>query len=234
MTTAITIWMTLGDGRRAATTPLFTTTLTAMASVLRTVCGVLALAVANIVVGRLITGPLRDLPTEHRATADLRRVGGRGADDVAQAVSRSSDTSRAITLGLALTGLLQTRGQRWQAAAPGLAMAMASATHVTASSLVGRERPAGERRGTEQPTSSFPSGHVGAMTALAVVLGRIASPLPAPARFAVRSALVGYLGLLGWSRVHNGQHYPSDVAAGYVNGVVCGRLAWTAVHGSGR
>lgn len=190
---------------------------------------VASLAAANVLAGRLITGPLRNLPAEHPLNAELRRRAGPRVDPLALLLSRSSDTSRAITLGLALTAVLLPRGRT--AGTPALAMAMASATHVLSSSVVRRERPAGERFGTRQPTSSFPSGHVGAMTALAVVLGRLAEPLPVPVRAASRAALVGYLGLLGWSRLHNGQHHATDVLAGYVNGVVCGRSAWRALNG---
>jgi membrane-associated phospholipid phosphatase len=69
------------------------------------------------------------------------------------------------------------------------------------------------------------------MTALAVVLGRLAEPLPLPTRVAARAGLIGYLASLGWSRLYNGQHYASDVLAGYVNGVVAARLARHALDG---
>lgn len=200
-----------------------------MSPLVRTLLGLATLGAANVAVGRLIIGPLRDLPAEHRLNRDLRGHGGPAADTASRLLSRSSDTSRAISIGLALTALLAARGAGRTAAVPALAMGMASLTHVASSSLVGRERPALERIGTVQPTSSFPSGHVGAMTALAVVLGRMADPLPRPAKLLVRAGLVGYLGALGWSRLYNGQHYASDVLAGYVNGVVSGRLAHAAL-----
>lgn len=200
-----------------------------MPRVLRTAAAIGSLIAANVLAGRLITGPLRDLPAEHRLNHDLRRRGGRRAERLASAVSRSSDTSRAIGVGVGLTALLLARGARREAAVPALAMALASATHVAGSTLVGRPRPAVERLGTRQPTSSFPSGHVGAMTALAVALGRAAGALPRPARVAVRAGLTSYLLLLGWSRLYNGQHYASDVLAGYANGLACGRLAARAL-----
>jgi undecaprenyl-diphosphatase len=231
MTTAITIWLKLGLGRRAATRPLLPTSIVAMSATTRTALGVAGLVAANVLVGRLITGPLGDLPAEHRLNHDLRARGDERTTAVANALSRSSDTSRAIAIGVGLTGLLLVRGRNRAAAVPGLAMALASATHVTSSALVGRERPALERLGTKQPTSSFPSGHVGAMTALAVVLGRLAEPLPLPTRVAARAGLIGYLASLGWSRLYNGQHYASDVLAGYVNGVVAARLARHALDG---
>ena len=202
-----------------------------MSATTRTALGVAGLVAANVLVGRLITGPLGDLPAEHRLNHDLRAHGDERTTAVANALSRSSDTSRAIAIGVGLTGLLLVRGRNRAAAVPGLAMALASATHVLSSTLVGRERPALERLGTKQPTSSFPSGHVGAMTALAVVLGRLAEPLPLPTRVAARAGLIGYLASLGWSRLYNGQHYASDVLAGYVNGVVAARLARHALDG---
>lgn len=200
-----------------------------MSPLARTLLGLAALGAANVAAGRLITGPLDDLPAEHRLNHDLRTIGAPRADGAALLLSRSSDTSRAIAIGLALTGVLAARSRSRMTALPALAMGMASLTHVTSSLLVGRERPSLERVGTVQPTSSFPSGHVGAMTALAVVLGRMAEPLPGPAKLLVRAGLVGYLGALGWSRLYNGQHYAADVLAGYVNGVVCGRLAHAAL-----
>ena len=191
---------------------------------------VVGLIATNVLAGRLITGPLRDLPAEHRLNHDLRRRGGARTARLAHAVSRSSDTSRAVTVGVGLTAALLAAGRRSTAAVPGLSMLLASAVHVTSSALVGRPRPDVERLGTHQPTSSFPSGHVGAMTALAVALGSAGRHLPRPARAALGAALAGHLALLGWSRLYNGQHYASDVVAGYVNGAVCGWLVASGVR----
>lgn len=203
-----------------------------MSRVLRAAAAIGALVAANALAGRVITGPLHDLPAEHRLNHDLRRRGGDRAARLARAVSRSSDTSRAVGVGIGLTAVLLAGGRRHEAIIPGLAMALASATHVAGSALVGRPRPALERLGTRQPTSSFPSGHVGAMTALAVALGRAAGTLPAPVRIAARAGLVGYLALLGWSRLYNGQHYASDVLAGYVNGTLAALIALRATRGT--
>ncbi|MFT4294793.1 MAG: phosphatase PAP2 family protein [Micropruina sp.] len=196
-----------------------------MPRVLRTAAGVAGLIAGNVLAGRLITGPLRDLPAEHRLNHDLRRTGGTRAAALAAGLSRSSDTVPAIAVGVAITAALLAHGRRRAAAVPAVAMALASATHVASSLAVGRPRPALQRLGTRQPTSSFPSGHVGAMTALAVTIGAGAASLPRPLRVAAGSALAGYLALLGWSRLYNGQHYASDVLAGYLNGLSCAALA---------
>ena len=191
---------------------------------------VIGLIASNVLAGRLITGPLRDLPAEHRLNRDLRRHGGARTRRLAHAVSRSSDTSRAVVVGIGLTATLLAAGRRSTAVVPGLSMLLASAVHVTSSTLVGRPRPDVERLGTHQPTSSFPSGHVGAMTALAMALGSAGRLLPRPARVALGAVLAGLLALLGWSRLYNGQHYASDVIAGYVNGAVCGWLVSRTVR----
>lgn len=65
--------------------------------------------------------------------------------------------------------------------------------------------------------SSFPSGHTAVTVALLTVLIMI---FPTLWPYAVLYAL-----LMGWSRMHNGMHYPSDVLAGAVMGLGCGRIA---------
>ena len=64
---------------------------------------------------------------------------------------------------------------------------------------------------------SFPSGHTAAAAVIAVVAG---SAIPQ-----VKPVLFTYLGLIGFSRVYNGVHYPGDVFAGAVLGIICGKIA---------
>jgi undecaprenyl-diphosphatase len=61
-------------------------------------------------------------------------------------------------------------------------------------------------------TSSFPSGHSSSSFACAFVLSRFAPRLTVP--LFVLAALIGY------SRIYVGVHYPLDVAAGAIFGVV--------------
>ena len=73
-------------------------------------------------------------------------------------------------------------------------------------------------------TGSFPSGHAFVPV---VYFGILAGLLGAGARW--RAAVVAMAGLLGFSRVYLGFHYPSDVAAGWALAVVWLSLwAWVA------
>jgi undecaprenyl-diphosphatase len=87
--------------------------------------------------------------------------------------------------------------------------------------------------------SSFPSGHVltyvgtyGFMAYLAYTLIR-----PAHVRWPVSLGLAGLIGLVGPSRIYQGHHWPTDVAASYCLGLsyLIGVMAlYRRIRGSGR
>ena len=51
-----------------------------------------------------------------------------------------------------------------------------------------------------------------------------------PVPFATVNVYDTDLGLLGWSRLYNGQHYASDVLAGYLNGSLAALIALRATR----
>jgi membrane-associated phospholipid phosphatase len=69
---------------------------------------------------------------------------------------------------------------------------------------------------------SFPSAHAANSAAIATVLSLAYPPVTLPA--AVLSFLVGA------SRLYGGVHYPSDVAAGWVLGMISGASVWAAIR----
>lgn len=195
---------------------------------LRGVLPAVALAAANVVVGRALT---HDARVDERETAAIRWLQERrtpGRDRVARIVSTASDVPASVAQGVVAVALLQGRTRRWWlAAVPAVALVLETGVYLASGALVDRRRPDVAHLDREQPTSSFPSGHQGAAVALMVVYALLAQNVRSPLlRAAIASGCLAYPATLAWARVHTGMHYPSDVAAGTVNGVVTGLLAW--------
>ena len=73
-----------------------------------------------------------------------------------------------------------------------------------------------EERWVRMPTSSsFPSGHSASAATFAVAVGDVLPALRWPLRVAA--------GVVAFSRVYTGVHYPGDVAAGVLSGIAIGR-----------
>ena len=186
-----------------------------------------ALTVANVIAGRLITGPLRGLPTETAAIEALQARRTPVRDRIARAVSTTSDVPASVALAVASIPLLRVRGRSWpQSVVPALAMGLETVVYLAAGAAVSRERPPVERLDHDQPTSSFPSGHVGATVALLTVAWAAAGRIESPGgRAAARAACLAYPSVLAPARVYVGMHYPSDVVVGVLNGLACGAMA---------
>lgn len=63
---------------------------------------------------------------------------------------------------------------------------------------------------------SFPSGHTSAAFVMATLFGTVVPVLFIP--LAILAALIGF------SRIYNGLHFPSDVLAGMMLGITCAKL----------
>jgi membrane-associated phospholipid phosphatase len=136
-------------------------------------------------------------------------------------VTHAANYSRLwLAIAAALAVLGGGRGRR--AAGRGLiAIAIAAAlANGPAKLLARRRRPFSRSRPAliRVPRStSFPSGHTAAAFAFATAASA-EMPSLAP-------ALVPVAGAVGYSRVHTGVHYPSDVTAGIAIGVGSGLIA---------
>ena len=151
-------------------------------------------------------------------------------DRTMRTVAGAADYSRlsmAAAAALAVWGGAPGR----RAAAGGLvAVAVTSAAvNLVVKPLARRRRPdrAGasvpSQRHVPMPTSrSFPSGHSAAAMAFASAATRWVPAAGAP--------LYALAGLVAYSRVHTGVHFPGDVVAGALIGLTVGTLTSGAMH----
>ena len=179
-------------------------------------------------VGLLIKGPLHGLRSENAISRDVQA--GRSArwDTVTMLWSHIGNTEIVIGVCALAVGLLwwQT-GQWWRAVVPAIAIAIQSTVFVIATAVVGRPRPDVAHLDPAPPTSSYPSGHVGASTALYVSFALLAQGIERPVlRRLVTGACVVVPVLVGWARLYRGMHHLTDILVGVLNGLACALLAW--------
>jgi membrane-associated phospholipid phosphatase len=181
------------------------------------------------VAGRVIVGPLGGLPAEDGVNRWLQGRRTPTLDRVTWALSTYSDTVPTILTASALTATALTaarrgsagaRGGPWQAARPLAAIALETAVFMSAAAVVGRGRPDVVRMDRPAPTSSFPSGHTGATTALHLTIADLVAERATRAtELAALAIRFGVPPLVGWSRLYRGMHHPSDVVVGVAVGV---------------
>ena len=178
--------------------------------------------------GLLITGPLHDLPSEQglsRALAD-------GRTPLMNTVTRYGSltgSTGVIAIGTLVAVLLlwwATR-QWWSAIVPALAVALELVVFLSVSLIVGRPRPDVPHLDQAPPTSSYPSGHTGASTALWLSLALLAQRIRTTwVRVLVTVVCVLVPFAVAYSRMYRGMHSATDVTAGFLNGAVCAALAY--------
>jgi membrane-associated phospholipid phosphatase len=181
-----------------------------------------------ISVGFLIHGPLNDLQQESVVNEWFVEQRTATLDTVTWYASRLGDTFVVIGIALVAMSVLWWRTRQWWlAVVPGLAAGLQSLVFLCTTLLVGRERPEVEMLDDAPPTSSYPSGHTGASTALYVTFALLAQRIRRPWLRTLVTVLVLAVPLaIGTARLYRGMHHLSDVLMGVVNGVVAAVIAW--------
>jgi undecaprenyl-diphosphatase len=120
--------------------------------------------------------------------------------------------------------ILWLRGARLALAiAPALALGLAGAFAAVGKQVVGRSRPPVGFRLAVETEASFPSGHTTDSTAFFVALALVMAVvvLRSPrVRVLIVAAAAMLAGSIGASRLELGVHWPTDVIAGYMIGLI--------------
>ncbi|WP_409484371.1 phosphatase PAP2 family protein [Arsenicicoccus dermatophilus] len=188
-----------------------------------------ALFLAILGLGKLLMGPLLGVRTaEAPLSKDIEQARTPLWNTITHVWSTIGNTEYVIGLCLVVVALVWWRTKEWwYAVIPGIAIALQASVFVTATELTGRPRPDVAKLDPAPPTSSFPSGHVGAATALyltfALMAHRIANPV---LRRVVQTICVIVPLLVAFGRFYRGMHSPVDITVGFLNGILCTVMAW--------
>jgi len=179
--------------------------------------------------GLLLKGPL-DTYGEWENGINRTLQDGRTAtgEAVTHVMSTIGNTEYVIGVGVIVCGIIWWRTKEWWfAVVPMIAISLQATVFVIAAAVVGRARPPVERLDPTPPTSSYPSGHVGASTALYVSFALMATRISnvVVRRVVIVLCILAPL-LVSYARAYRGAHHVSDIVWGIINGVVCALLAW--------
>ena len=195
---------------------------------LRVLLPAVALWVLVVGIGALIVGPLGGIPSETVVNRDLQAGRSSAMDAITMVWSRIGNTEIIIGTCVVMVGVIWwvTRSW-WVAVIPAIAIAVQASVFVLATLVGGRPRPEVAHLDPAPPTSSYPSGHVGAATALYFTLAALALRIRNPVlRWVLAVVCLVIPFLVAYARLYRGMHHASDVVVGFLNGLTCAILAW--------
>ncbi len=194
----------------------------------RTVAPGVALLVLIVVIGWLLTPPGIAIPTgEESVSRSLEAARTDTWNVVTLAWSLLGSTGLIIGVGILVAALILGRTKNWRlAAVPVLATILQEAIFLLAANLVDRRRPPVMHLDEAPPTASYPSGHVGASTALYLSFALLALYIRTVwLRWLTLVVCLSVPLLVTFGRLYRGMHHITDVGAGLLNGIVCAFLA---------
>ncbi|HET8983910.1 MAG TPA: phosphatase PAP2 family protein [Pedococcus sp.] len=180
-------------------------------------------------IGFALTGPLIGLSRDEESVSkDLASGRTSTWNEITLVWSHIGNTEIVIGVCVIVVAILLWRTRDWRfAAVPAIAIALQATIFVIAANIVGRDRPPVPKLDPAPPTSSYPSGHVGASTALYVAFALLATRIQrAWLRWSVIVVCLLMPLLVTYARLYRGMHHITDVGVGMLNGLLCALLAY--------
>lgn len=184
--------------------------------------------------GLLVTGPLHrvwPVDAEDVVNRDLAADRTGTWNTISHWATMVGNTGTIIATTAVVALVLRLVLHRWRESAfLVLAVALQALVFFCTQLVISRQRPDVPKLDPAPPTSSFPSGHTGAATALylgiAVICAWHAGSTWKRVLVVVAFALVPLA--VAASRLYRGMHHPSDVTGAFVNGALS---VWIAARG---
>jgi hypothetical protein len=157
-------------------------------------------------------------------------------NDVTYVLSGLGNTQAIIAAMVIVAIALRVASRRWRMSVfLVLAVSAQALVFLLVTLTIDRQRPHVRHLDSSPPTSSFPSGHTGAATALFLASALLVL-------WFVRKRWVKIVGvtvlvavplLVAYGRLYRGMHHPTDIVGAYVNGLTCIAIAAGGVFGRG-
>jgi undecaprenyl-diphosphatase len=195
---------------------------------LRVLAPAVVLFGAIVGLGFLIMGPLGGLPSEESISRSVAAGRTSTWNSITAVWSHIGNTEIVIGVCVVAVALIWWRTKQWwYAVIPAIAIATQASVFVAATTIADRKRPAVEHLDPAPPTSSYPSGHMGAATALYLTFALMAQRIETVWLRRLITVVCAVIPLLvGYARLYRGMHHLVDILVGMVNGIVCALLAW--------
>lgn len=195
--------------------------------------GILLLGLA-VSLGLLLTGRLKStsiMTWDRQYPVELEEMRTTSGEEWSSFGSLMGETLTVIAVAVAI-GIVLLAMRRWcSVLLLATALILEVSVFVLTTLFVTRDRPGVHQLDVSPPTSSFPSGHTAAATALALSLAVIVSWNVSSRTWRGISWLLALAAgpIVAFSRVYRGMHHPSDVLVGFLLGATCVAIAYVAV-----
>ena len=164
-------------------------------------------------------------PGDRRALVALHDVVGTSMDDLMVAVGDATDTAPLVGFAAAVAALLLWARRPMDASCLLLGVGVACSFNPVLKEVVERSRPDVWASPESVSRYSFPSGHAAGTAAL---VGGLVMVVRSRRRRLALSIGAVVLGVVAFSRLAVGVHYPSDIVAGWLWAGAWIALLWSA------